>query len=151
MIDTAETIAADPSVIRLAGRLRDELTERYDVDVTGPTPDPSSPAVVIRVAGETIGCVILVLHDGFAELRSMFVLPAHRGAGLSAILLTAIEDVAARREATTLRLETGTRQPEAMALYVRAAYRPVACVDEPDPETRCFEKHLAPRSDRKGP
>ena len=55
----------------------------------------------------------------------MFVAPAARGRGVSKLVLGALEDVARDRGWTTLRLETGPRQPEAIGLYTAAGYRPI--------------------------
>ena len=53
----------------------------------------------------------------------MYVVPAARGRGVATAVLTGLEDAARSRGWTTLRLETGPRQPEAIALYGRAGYR----------------------------
>ena len=55
----------------------------------------------------------------------MYVVPAARGRGVSKVVLAALEDAARERGWTTLRLETGPRQPEAIALYAGAGYRPI--------------------------
>ena len=54
----------------------------------------------------------------------MYVVPAARGRGVSKVVLAALEDAARERGWTTLCLETGPRQPEAIALYSGAGYRP---------------------------
>jgi GNAT superfamily N-acetyltransferase len=56
----------------------------------------------------------------------MYVVPAARGRGLSKLVLAGLEAAARDRGWTTLRLETGPRQPEAVALYEGAGYRPIA-------------------------
>jgi hypothetical protein len=65
-------------------------------------------------------------------------------------VLAGLEDAARLRGWTTLRLETGPRQPEAVALYTGAGYRPIAAfggyVGAPDTEDSLFfERVLAPR------
>jgi GNAT superfamily N-acetyltransferase len=60
-----------------------------------------------------------------AELKRMYVVPDARGRGVATALLSALEGAARDRGWTTLRLETGPRQPEAIALYTRAGYRPI--------------------------
>ena len=54
----------------------------------------------------------------------MYVVPAARGRGISRLLLAGLEAEALARGWSTLRLETGPRQPEAVGLYTRAGYRP---------------------------
>ena len=63
--------------------------------------------------------------DGVAEVKRMYVVPGARGRGVSKAVLTGLEDAARERGWTTLRLETGPRQPEAIGLYTGAGYRPI--------------------------
>jgi GNAT superfamily N-acetyltransferase len=76
----------------------------------------------------------------------MYVVPAARGRGVSKVVLAGLEDVARERGWTTLRLETGTKQPEAIGLYSRAGYRPIeafgAYVDAPDAEDSLFFERI---------
>jgi GNAT superfamily N-acetyltransferase len=62
------------------------------------------------------------------------------------VLLAALEDEARARGFEVIRLETGTMQPEAMALYASAGYREIegfgAYADHP--ASRCFERRLGP-------
>jgi GNAT superfamily N-acetyltransferase len=79
----------------------------------------------------------------------MYVAPAARGRGVATALLAGLEDAARDRGWTTLRLETGTRQPEAVGLYTRAGYRPIeafgAYLDAADAEDSLFfERVLDP-------
>ena len=55
----------------------------------------------------------------------MYVVPAARGRGVSKLLLGALETAARQRGWSRLRLETGPRQPEAIALYTGSGYRPI--------------------------
>jgi hypothetical protein len=65
-------------------------------------------------------------------------------------VLAGLEDTARSHGWTTLRLETGPRQPEAVGLYLSTGYRPIAAfggyVGAPDAEDSLFfERVLAPR------
>ena len=60
-----------------------------------------------------------------AELKRMFVLPAHRWLGLSRRMLAAAEADAVAHGITHLVLETGFRQPAAIALYRSSGYTDV--------------------------
>ena len=76
--------------------------------------------------GTALGCGALRgIADGVGELKRMYVVPAARGRGVAKVVLAALEDDARDRGWTTLRLETGPRQPEAIALYTGAGYRPI--------------------------
>lgn len=59
------------------------------------------------------------------EMRSVFVDPAARCAGVATSLVRQVEAEARRRDGRALFLATGIRQPEALRLYVRLGYRPV--------------------------
>ena len=62
--------------------------------------------------------------SGF-EMRTVFVEPAVRRAGVASALVRQIEAEARRRGGRALYLGTGRRQPEALRLYVKLGYRPV--------------------------
>ncbi|MGW1254376.1 GNAT family N-acetyltransferase [Streptomyces sp. NPDC002513] len=62
--------------------------------------------------------------DGDAELKRMFVVAAMRGRGLARRILAALEDDARAAGRTRMVLETGTKQPEAVALYASSGYEP---------------------------
>ncbi len=87
--------------------------------------------LVARLDGADVGCAGLRAlgtvhgHDGVAELKRMWVRPAGRRQGLARALLAAVEDAARGLCHRELWLETGTEQPEALALYTGAGYTPV--------------------------
>lgn len=87
-------------------------------------------AWVARLDGRAVGCVALReggegYPAGAVELKKLFVDDAARGAGAARALLTAAQDGARARGFTSMVLCTGIRQPEAVALYLSAGYRPV--------------------------
>lgn len=59
-----------------------------------------------------------------AEVKRMFVSPTVRRRGLARRLLAALEDSARTAGVEVLALETGTMQPEAIALYEAQGYQP---------------------------
>jgi GNAT superfamily N-acetyltransferase len=131
----------DPEVAQLTAAQQVELRARYDgAGEPGLPPSASDVAVVLLARdddGTPIGCGALrPLGDGEAELERMYVVPAVRGRGVSKLLLAGLEVEALIRGWTTLRLETGPRQPEALGLYTRAGYEPAAAfghhVDDED-------------------
>lgn len=108
-----------------------ELRARYDGAGEPGTPPSAADVGVVLVArdddGTALGCGALrPLADGVAEVKRMYVVPAARGRGVARAVLAALEDAARDRGWTTVRLETGPRQPEAIGLYTRAGYRPIA-------------------------
>jgi GNAT superfamily N-acetyltransferase len=62
---------------------------------------------------------------GVVEVKRVFVAAGFRRRGLAQVLMSALEDAAARAGHRTVVLNTGTRQPEALALYATLGYRPV--------------------------
>ena len=79
-----------------------------------------------------------------AEIKRMYVVPSARGLGLARAMLAHLERTAAEAGAAVAILETGTRQPEALALYDSSGYVEVPkfgfyCHAQ---ESRCFGKRL---------
>jgi GNAT superfamily N-acetyltransferase len=131
----------DAEVQRLTAAQQAELRARYDGEGEPGTPPSAADVSVVLVArdaaGTAVGCGALrALGGDVAELKRMYVVPAARGRGVSRLLLAGLEDAARARGWTTLRLETGPRQPEAIALYEGAGYRAIpafgAYVEAPD-------------------
>ena len=65
-----------------------------------------------------------VLGARVAEVKRMFVSPTARRRGQASGMLAALEQSAAGAGADMTVLETGTEQPDAIALYERAGYTP---------------------------
>jgi ribosomal protein S18 acetylase RimI-like enzyme len=73
-------------------------------------------------AERLIGCAGWRRHGDDAELKRMYTAKAARGRGLGRRMLATIEDSAREAGCRRLILETGDRQPEAIALYESAGY-----------------------------
>jgi GNAT superfamily N-acetyltransferase len=115
---------------RLATDQQAEPQARHDGGQEPGTPPSAADVAVVLLArapgGEALGCGALrPSGDGVAEVKRPYVVPAARGRGLSRMVLAGLETAARDRGWTTLRLETGPRQPEAVALYEGAGYRPI--------------------------
>ena len=63
-------------------------------------------------------------RDGDAELKRMYVIEQMRGRGLARRILAALEEDARAAGRVRMVLETGTKQPEAIALYTSSGYEP---------------------------
>ncbi|WP_375405936.1 GNAT family N-acetyltransferase [uncultured Amnibacterium sp.] len=59
------------------------------------------------------------------ELKRLITLPAGRARGVGTLLIDAVETAARSHGAERIVLETGDRQPEAIALYEKLGYRPI--------------------------
>ncbi len=144
----------DADVQNLAAAQQVELRARYDGAGEPGTPPSAADVSVVLVArsedGTAVGCGALRhLGDDVAEVKRMYVVPAARGRGVSKALLAGLEEAARSCGWTTLRLETGPRQPEAVGLYERAGYRPIpafgAYVGAPDAENSLFYERVLVR------
>jgi GNAT superfamily N-acetyltransferase len=70
-----------------------------------------------------VGCgAIKELMAGTMEIKRMYVTPENRGKGIASQLLSALENWAAELAFSQCMLETGIRQPEAIALYEKNGY-----------------------------
>ncbi|GAA2603906.1 GNAT family N-acetyltransferase [Dactylosporangium fulvum] len=109
-----------------------ELAQRYggEGDSTPILPGEFDPPeggflVAYDPDHEPIGCAgwrTLAEEEDAAELKRMYVVPAHRGRGVAKALLVAVENDARQAGRRRMWLETGTAQPEAIALYERSGY-----------------------------
>ncbi|GGX77721.1 GNAT family N-acetyltransferase [Streptomyces hiroshimensis] len=128
-----------PDAVKLQDRVQLEYAQRYgDGDLTPLGPAQfTPPRGLYLIAYEPGGTPVATggwraqeageegYADGDAELKRMYVVPEARGRGLARRILAALEDSA--REAGRIRmvLETGDKQPEAIALYESSGYAPV--------------------------
>ena len=83
--------------------------------------------------------------DGaYGELKRMYVRSEFRGRGFGKRLLEHLERLATDRCVTTMRLETGIYQPEAVGLYERCGYYRIPPFGDywDDPVSLCYEKRL---------
>lgn len=141
-----------PDSVKMIADLQQVYVERYgDVDVTPVDPAqfaaPLGYFVIGYLDGVPVACGGWRVNDeldGAAEIKRMYVVDSARGKGLSRLVLAHLEATA--REAGLLRmvLETGLRQPEAIALYTSSGYERIDNfgVYRDHPESRCFGKSL---------
>lgn len=108
------------------------------------------PQVLFGVArdaqGAAVGCGAIVIGRDHGEVKRLYVQPRARGTGVAQQLMGLLESRARIGGCSVLLLETGTRQPEAQALYARLGYTPRGPFgDYPDdPHSVFMEKHLPP-------
>ncbi|MFI6740235.1 GNAT family N-acetyltransferase [Nonomuraea sp. NPDC050451] len=140
-----ERAAEDGELAKLLDAAFAELVARYGPEGRSQVKE-GARFLVASVGGRAVGCgAVQRVDDLTGELKRMYVLPEYRGRGIATSILGALEGLAWDLGYRRLRLATGLRQPEAIALYERCAYRPIApygkYVDAP--LTRCYEKPLA--------
>lgn len=105
--------------------------------------DPLRHVVLVLDGDEAVGCGALKPFgpDG-VEIKRMYTEASHRRRGVASIVLNELERWAKELGYARCVLETGRRQPEAIALYERHGYTgipnygPYVGVEN----SRCFEK-----------
>lgn len=108
----------------------------------------SRPEVTVIVARENttaVGMGAIVLKNGYAELKRMFIRPDSRGTGLADQLLQSLEAAARDLGVQRLQLETGALQPAAIAFYERNGFERINIFGEyvGGEHSICFAKALA--------
>lgn len=146
-------------------RLVDEVQAEYVVRYGGPDDTPLEPAMfepptgsffVGYLDGRAVATGAWRRRDDLevfgvresAEIKRMYVAAEARGRGHARRMLAHLERTAAQAGAEALVLETGIRQPEAIALYVSSGYVEVEKFGyyADSPISRCFGKALAAES-----
>jgi GNAT superfamily N-acetyltransferase len=98
----------------------------------GPSAEPKDFAapdgrfVIAYVDGVAVGCGgVKRLDDAAAEIKRMYVAREARGTGIAARVLARLEAIAAEMGCSVVRLDTGAKQPAALALYRNAGYHEI--------------------------
>ncbi|WP_223199333.1 GNAT family N-acetyltransferase [Solihabitans fulvus] len=146
-----------PDAAKLIAEVQQEYVRRYgDQDVTPVDPaefaSPNGLFLVGYLDDEPVCCGGWRAHDGplpdfqvgDAEWKRMYVVPAARGRGLARAVLAELERTALAAGRRRAVLETGTEQPEALALYASSGYARIPSFGhyKDHPESRCFAKLL---------
>ncbi|MBC2839678.1 GNAT family N-acetyltransferase [Robiginitalea sp. SC105] len=146
---TLRTTSDNPDFRTLVQALNAELAERDGPDHAFYNQFNGVEAlnrVVVLIDGTLpVGCGALKeFGAGSVEVKRMYTRPSHRGRGIAGHILELLEAWAWEDGVTRVVLETGKRQPEAIALYQKHGYLripnypPYQGVDN----SVCFEKHL---------
>ena len=150
MIEIRRTDERDSAFLDLVKRLDIELAER-DGDAHAFYAQFNKPVglggVVLAYSdGVAVGCgAFKGFDDTTAEIKRMFVSPEQRGKRIAAAILDELEAAAKTNGFRECVLETGQKQPEAIALYTRSGYEIIpnygqyAGVDN----SICMKKRLA--------
>jgi GNAT superfamily N-acetyltransferase len=85
---------------------------------------PHGVLLLARVDGEPAGLGgVRYLDTQAAEIKTMFVSPAHRGKGVARAILAELERIAREHDCRRLQLDTSDYLTGAIALYRAAGYR----------------------------
>ena len=134
--------------------LAERFEEQFDPGRTLPADaadlvPPAGAFLIARVGGEPAGCGALKTHrPGVGEIMRMWVDHAHRGLGIGARILTALEEQAVTLGHRSVRLYTNRSLDEAKALYRSRGYEEIPRYNDDPYANHWFEKRLrgAPRS-----
>lgn len=156
MLRIAQVPITHPHAQRLIAEVQAEYVQRYGG--TDDTPLDATmfdaPAGVFFVGyldGDPVttgawrrSTVVVFGSAATAEIKRMYVVPAARGVGHARRVLAHLETTAAAAGVEVLILETGTAQPEAIALYESSGYVPVPGFGhyQDEPRSRCYAKPL---------
>jgi GNAT superfamily N-acetyltransferase len=112
--------------------------------------DSIKHVIVAYLDSKPVGCGAIKAYSEMAmEVKRMFVLPEQRKRGVASEILNALEKWAVEIGYHSCVLETGHKQPEAIALYKKSGYEIIpnygqyAGVEN----SVCFEKKLAAAMD----
>lgn len=106
---------------------------------------PHGTFLIAWRGNEAVGCGGLRrLEPDVGEIKRMYVAPTARRAGVARIVLTELERTAHAVGYKHLKLETGTKQPEAIELYLSTGYEQIETygVYRASPLSRCYAKDL---------
>lgn len=131
MIRIARTNSDSPEFLHLV-ELLDEHLARVDGEdhlyyARLNATDVPRNVVLAYTNGGAVGCgAIQPFPQELMEVKRMFVLPAWRRKGIAGLILAELEDWARQLGASACVLETGRKQPEAVALYTGHGYHQIA-------------------------
>jgi GNAT superfamily N-acetyltransferase len=152
-VEITERSYDHPDAMRLVRALYEEQVDRYGfADPVEADPAMYAPPhglfLVLYVADVPSACGGYRPYDldaAVVEVKKAYTVPNLRGKGLGRLVLSRLEQHAARHGAHRVILETGVRSDAALALIQRAGYQPAArYVSGRDPAiNRAFFKDLS--------
>lgn len=148
---------AHPDALRLIEEVQEEYVARYGGrDATPLDPlmfEPPLGSFFVGYAGEepvASGAwrrrddVEAFGSTNAAEIKRMYVVPSARGRGFARAVLAHLERTAREAGADVMILESGSEQPEAIALYASSGYTRIENFGHYwwSPKNRCFARPL---------
>jgi len=140
----------NPGAMELIHALDAELLMLYPAESVhnldyAETQSEGGTFLVARQGGEALACGGMRRIDAdCTEIKRVYVAQAARGLGLGRQIVERLETAARDIGYTRIKLETGTRQTAAQALYTSMGYTVIQCFGEyaTDPYSVCMEKKL---------
>jgi putative acetyltransferase len=153
MLDVRLTDPFAAESVRLIGELWQELSVLYPgiqearfrpTDISG----KRTAFIIAWLDGAAVGCgAFQPLGDdetSIAEITRMYIQPSARGCGIARAILMKLAQLASNCGYDLVRLETGTKQPDAIHLSETDGYHRIDPYGRhaEDPMSVCFEKTL---------
>lgn len=149
MLRLIRTHSANPDFVSLVQHLDQDLAERdgkeHDFYAQFNTLTAIQHVVVAYEEGVAVACgAMKELDKNTMEIKRMFTTPAHRAKGIASLVLSQLETWAKESGYTVCHLETGKRQPEAIAVYQKNGYVQIPNYGQYAgiENSVCFEKKL---------
>jgi GNAT superfamily N-acetyltransferase len=150
---------SDPRAAELRALMDDEMTALYAGVSASNTPEiealvdaaltihPESMVATVGVfdGDLLVGHAALRPFEDSYEVKRVIVRKSHRGRGISKLLMRELEVIAQEQGVTSLVLQTGGLQTEAIGLYLSLGYVPIERFGlyAPVPFFLCYGKDLA--------
>ncbi|MCF2520575.1 GNAT family N-acetyltransferase [Dyadobacter sp. CY351] len=121
------TNSENPDFKKLTDQLDDELCAIYNTnkaDYEDYNRITNLPTVLLTYENDTVvacGC-FKIYNESTIEIKRMFVVPAFRGKGIASTMVRELEQWAIELGFQNAVLETGTGQPQAIAMYHKLGY-----------------------------
>lgn len=127
MIYLIRTDSVHPDFVHLVRFLDAELAERDGIENAFYAQynkiDAIRHVVLAYEEATPVGCgAIKEYEPGIMEVKRMYTPPQHRSKGIASMVLKELEKWASELDYKKCILETGKRQPEAIALYKKNGY-----------------------------
>lgn len=149
MLSLIRTHSVNPDFVSLILQLDQDLAERdgkeHGFYAQFNTLTAIQHVVVAYEEGKAVACgAMKELDKNTMEIKRMFTTPTHRAKGIASQVLHELETWAKESGYTVCRLETGKRQPEAIAVYQKNGYVQIPNYGQYAgiENSVCFEKKL---------
>lgn len=151
MLKILRTDSGDNDFLELVKELDKDLAERdgneRDFYNRFNKLDKIKNVIVVYVGDIPAGCgAVKKYSDDTMEVKRMFTLPQYRSRGIASLVLAELERWALELGYSKCILETGKRQPEAIALYKKSGYKIIPNYDQyiNIANSVCFLKTIVP-------
>jgi GNAT superfamily N-acetyltransferase len=149
MIRITRTDSSNQDFIELVKHLDADLAERDGKDHSFYAQynkiDKIKHVVVVYEDDQPLGCGAIKEYSlNIMEIKRMYTLPESRGKGVASEILKELEAWAAELSYEKCILETGKKQPEAIALYKKSGYKIIPNYGQyaEIENSLCFEKEI---------